>query len=364
MQPSIASTEGHGSAKYAITYFLICVAGIATGWIVAAFVLTSFFAFIYLVLNRGPRSWGSILLMLIPVVGALIALDRLLRRAWPQLLGGIFFYVFPLFLVSLTGTSRVFMAAIGGGLLFAFLSLVPSVAHNPKQSIIFMWAIPSTMFFVIAAIVLPFVGHAANVDAGDHQHDFDPGHFDHDYHHNVDSQHQPFDHSTLHNADHNFDHGIQVSHTDHSMQFHQPDKINLNSYPQQSDHSIFATTDHFNTHSDHLSGHFSVTDGHGQLDFRYDPLTHTYHGLNSQAEGISLHHDLAANTMNLQNHDGLETFHFDKTTGDWIKLGTNGMTRIHTDANTGNISVTGLGSHSTIRIDPITGDGTGTTSNF
>lgn len=157
----------------AVLYGLVCLAGTLSLWIVGFFFVSSFFAFIYMMMNSGWRGIGTMLLAMIPVIGALLALDRMMRKAWRQVLAGWFFYAYPLFTAFAPTGYRVGGAFLGAFLWWAFFSFAKSVRLNPSKSFLMMWALPTTTFFMIAAVVVPFVGAFADIDVDSPDEGFD-----------------------------------------------------------------------------------------------------------------------------------------------------------------------------------------------
>ena len=157
----------------AALYGLVCLAGTLSLWIVGFFFVSSFFAFIYMLMNSGWRGIGTMLLAMIPVIGALLALDRMMRKAWRQVLAGWFFYTYPLLTAFAPTGYRVGGAFLGAFLWWAFFSFAKSVRLNPSKSFLMMWALPTTTFFMIAAVVVPFVGAFADIDVDSPDEGFD-----------------------------------------------------------------------------------------------------------------------------------------------------------------------------------------------
>ena len=157
----------------AVIYGAVCASGIGSAWVLGFFALSSFFAFIYLLLNSGPRSWGALLLSLIPVIGALLALERMAKKAGKLIVGGIFFYLFPVFFMTAPIGGRILGFVLGTLFFWAFFTFVPGVRSRPGMAFVFMWSLPTIFFFIVLAIVMPFIGRAADVDAGDFDNDFD-----------------------------------------------------------------------------------------------------------------------------------------------------------------------------------------------
>jgi len=158
-----------GAAMYGLT----CLAGNITLWILGFFFVSSFIAFIYMMMNSGWRGFGAMLLAMIPVVGALIALDRVMRKAWRQVLAGWFFYLYPLFTAFAPTGYRIGGAVMGAFLWWAFFTFAKNVRQSPTKAFLMMWALPTTTFLMIAAVVVPFVGVFADIDVDTPDEGFD-----------------------------------------------------------------------------------------------------------------------------------------------------------------------------------------------
>jgi hypothetical protein len=374
----------------AVVYGIVCGSGVGAAVAVGLFAVTSFIAFIYLLLNRSPRSLGMILLSLIPVIGAVIALELLFQRAWKQIIAGLFFYVFPLFFMVAPIGSRLFGVLLGGLLFYAFFNYVPGVRNNPGATFMFMWALPTVFFFIIAAIFMPFIGRAADVDAGgfdagDHDfggsagastHDyssFDHGYaahdqgFEGDYSSSGDVTFQHPD-SGLIGQDHDFsgDHGFQPESPHFGNDFSHDtgvgghDQFDLTSYPHQG----LSQPTWLESHFDPNSGRLSVEGSHGSFDL-FSPSQGEFVGYNGDGQMIHFSHNPETHSVTMMGPDGPKFLLQDQGTGTWSHIDSNGMTIIKSDPVTGWTHVRGPGSEMTIKFNPFnnTATGTGTVTN-
>lgn len=157
----------------AFLYGLICLAGTITLWILGFFFVSSFFAFIYMMMNSGWRGMGTMLLAMVPVIGALLALHRMMRKAWRQVLAGWFFYSYPFFTAFAPTGYRIGGAVLGAFLWWVFFTFAKNVRRSPAKSFLMMWALPTTTFLMIAAVVVPFVGLFADIDVDTPDEGFD-----------------------------------------------------------------------------------------------------------------------------------------------------------------------------------------------
>jgi hypothetical protein len=374
----------------AVTYGIVCGLGVGTVAVVAFFAITSFFAFIYLLLRRSPRSIGMILLSLIPVIGALIALELIFKRASKQIFAGLFFYVFPLFFMVAPLGARLIGVFLGGLLFYAFFKYVPGVRNNPGATFMFMWSLPTIFFFIIAAIFMPFIGRAADVDvsdfdAGNHdfsgsgvdsQHDFSS--FDHDY--PTHAQGFEGDYSTssdvsLHHLDSDLIGQGQNATVDHSFQYQSPDFGNdfslddgIGGHDQfdliSNSHQGVSQPTWLESHFDPTSGRLSVEGSHGSFDL-FSPSQGEFVGYNSDGQMIHFSHNPETHSVTLTGPDGPKFLLQDQGTGTWSHFDSNGMTIIKSDPITGWTHVHGPESEMTIKFNPFnnTATGTGTVTN-
>lgn len=361
----------------AVAYGVVCASGTVAALSVGFFALTSFFAFIYVVSNRGPRTWGMLLLALIPVIGALIALDRLLRRAAKQVFAAFFFYIFPLFFFAAPSGARIVGGIVGGALFFAFFAYVPGIRENPWANFVFMWAVPSILFCAVAAIIVPFIGHAAHVDADHGGFGHDHGNLGHDGMHDLMTHtgydHTMHDHSSLHSSldvhgglgghsahsDHFLD-GGHIAHdhgyaADHGIASH--DRFDLSSYPQQA----HVQPTWFESHFDPTSGHLTIDGTHGHFNLFSQP-DGGFVGHNADGAMVHFSHDPASHSITMTGPDGIVHLAQDSGTGTWMHLGPDGLTTMRTDPVTGWTHINGPGSEMTIKFNPFTNSGYGSGS--
>ncbi len=384
----------------AIIYAIVCGSGSSAAGVVLFFAVTSFFAFFYVLLNSGPRSFGAILVSLIPVVGGLIALGRLIGRAGKQLVGGIFFYLYPLFLVATPINSRYLGALLGGFLFYSFFEYVPGVRNNPRATFMFMWALPTILFFIILVTVLPFFGGAVDVDASDFDsghHDFggmdgfsdqytsgfDDGFIDHDYgtsgYQVMPQQDGIFDFESSNDFD--LDHTDNQSYTqdqsfsgDHG--FHSDpngfgdslyqsyaaegnEQFDLTSYPDQGFGLPISHPTWLNSDFDPTTGRLSVEGTHGSFDL-FSPTHGEFVGYNGDGNMIHISHNSDTHTITMNGPNGPQVLLQDQATGTWSHHDANGMTVIKNDPVTGWTHVRGPDSEMTIKFNPYNSTWTGT----
>ena len=351
----------------AVLYGIVCGLGLGAVAVVTFFAVTSFVAFIYLLFRRSPRSLGMILLSLIPVIGALIALELIFKRAWKQIFAGLFFYMFPIFFMVAPIGARLFGVFLGGLLFYAFFKYVPGVRNNPGAAFMFMWALPTIFFFIIAAIFMPFIGRAADVDAGNFEagdHDFgDPaGVSNHDF--------SSFDHpdSNLMDHGHNFsnDHSFQSETHHYGNDFSHDNGIGADSQFDliSNPHQGGSQPTWLESHFDPTSGRLSVEGSHGSFDL-FSPSHGEFVGYNGDGQMVHFSHNPETHSVTMTGPDGPKFLLQDQGTGTWSHFDSNGMTIIKSDPVTGWTHVRGPGSEMTIKFNPFnnTATGTGTVTN-
>jgi hypothetical protein len=337
----------------ALVYGAVCASGIGSAWVLGFFAITSFFAFIYLMLNSGPRSWGALLLSLIPVIGALIALERMAKKAGKLILGGIFFYIFPVLFMTAPISGRIFGFFLGTLLFWAFFGFVPGVRARPGMAFVFMWALPTIFFFIILAIVMPFIGRAADVDAGD----FD-GYAD-DYDHGYD--HASSDSAT--NIEFSSDFGGGVFTSDYEAGNY--GQFELASYPEQAIAPIPSQTmpqpAWFESSFDPTSGRLTIEGSNGNFDLSM-PSPGELMGFNSDGQMVHFSHNPDTNTVMMTGPDGIKFMLQDEGTGTWAYNDASGRTTISNDPVTGWTHVRGPDTDMTIKYNPFNNTATGTES--
>lgn len=362
LQTSTFVERHRGVLLGAALYGCVCGSGVVAAWVVGLFAITSFFAFIYVLLNGGPRSWGMFFLSLIPVIGALVALERIVRRAGKQVLAGLFFYVFPLMFLAAPVSGRVVGAVLGGGLFFSYFAFSKTARRRPRATFMFMWALPSTLFFVIAAIFVPFIGRAADVGAiddglaGDFGMGGEFGTSDFDssaeaFHAGITSD-SSFGEiavpSSLAFDGNQLDFGIDgVTH----------DEFHLDSYPDQTIGEPIWSESHF----DPVTGRIEVEGSFGEFDLA-PTADGNYFGQTADGSMVHFAHNPTTQTLTISGPDGIKAMTQDGATGDWIHYGPTGMTRVRTDPITGWTHVHGPSSEMTIKFNPFnnTAYGSGT----
>ena len=341
----------------ALVYGAVCASGIGSAWVLGFFALTSFFAFIYLMLNSGPRSWGALLLSLIPVIGALIVLERLFKKAGKIIAGGFFFYLFPVFFMTAPIGGRIFGFFLGALLFWAFFGFVPGVRTRPGMAFVFMWALPTIFFFIILAIVMPFIGRAADVDGGD----FDG--YDDNYDQGYDYVSSDSDSDFGHSPDFGGEFGGGVF--SHDFDASGYDQFELDSYPDQG---IAPMPSHampqpawFESSFDPTTGRLTIEGSHGNFDLSM-PSPGELIGFNGDGQMVHFSHNPDTNTVMMSGPDGIKFMLQDEGTGTWAFNDASGRTTFSNDPVTGWTHVRGPDTDMTIKYNPFNNTATGTES--
>lgn len=355
-----------------VIYGLTCLAGNITLWILGFFFVSSFIAFIYMMMNSGWRAFGTMLLAMIPVVGALIALDRVMRKAWRQVLAGWFFYTYPLFTAFAPTGYRIGGAVLGAFLWWAFFTFAKNVRLNPAKSFLMMWALPTTTFLMIAAVVLPFIGAFADVDVDTPDEDFDYADGLHE-----DMTVSSLDDSSTYGATSPFG---EVSNGPSGFSESAQGTVGetglLSESVLRSDTDVVFTTSLIMDSETGLAGSQELLVGQGMdsgiEEIRLDPITGAQHIQTSDGT-ISLHYseisgrltghspsgtpmeiwtDQVTGEVHISNNDQATSFRHDPTTDSWTSVSESGTTRVDTDPITGEMRIRSPEGVVRFRVDP------------
>lgn len=357
----------------AILYGITCAAGTLTWWVLGFFFLTSFFAFIYLIVNSGWRGLGTVLLAMIPVVGALIALDRVLRKAWRLFLAGWFFYVYPLFTAFAPSGIRLGGALLGAILWWLFFTFARGVPTNPKNSFVIMWALPATTFFMIAAIVVPFVGAFADVDVDMPTDDFE------DF---AGASQWNSANESFHELAVDSEPGLFAT-SQHLASSNTPLTPGVAAQDGLFSSSVPATEIQFNLQSE--ASHFDSVDIGGSQDplqvlsgtseieeIRIDPFTGAQHietsdgvfslgysevtgrltGQSPSGSSLEIWSDQVTGEVHVSADSQITSFRYDSTGNAWTSVSEAGTTRVDTDPITGEVRIHSPEGVVKFRIDP------------
>lgn len=357
----------------AILYGVTCVAGTLTWWVLGFFLLTSFFAFIYLIVNSGWRGWGSVLLAMIPVVGALIALDRVLRKAWRLFLAGWFFYIYPLFTAFAPSGFRFGGAVVGATLWFLFFTFAKGVQTNPKKSFVTMWALPATTFFMIAAIVVPLVGAFADVDVDMPSDDFDdftggsqPNTVNDSFHETAVGDEPGFFATNQHIASGNspltlgevgengfFSSSVIGTETQFSLQ---PDASHVDSldYAESHDPSpdLSGTSQIEEIRIDPFTGAQHIETSDGVINLGFSEVTGRLTGQSPSGTSLEIWSDQVTGDVHVSTDSQITSFRYDPTGNAWTSVSDAGTTRVDTDPITGEVRIHSPEGVAKFRIDP------------
>ena len=347
-------------------YSAVCASGPGATAIVLLFIATSFFAFLHMVFNGPPRSWTSVLIALVPLIGGLYALGKMLTRAFSHVLPGLLFYIFPLVISAAPLGKRMVLSGIAGCLFFCVFSFVPGVRENPRASFIFMWALPTSFFFIACALVLPFIGHFADVNSVSHSphghgdDGFTSGHDHQLSHHQVQMSDHPgtvhltHDHHVVHDhpgiANRFHDGGYFVN-NHHLIGHSQP----LSSYPQQG--QVHATW--FDSRFDPTTGHITINGTHGH--FELSPSADGgFMGQNSVGAQIHISHDPHGHTLTVTGPHGIRILNRDGANGEWRDWIGGKLTTVREDPLTNSLHIHGPDSEMTIKFNPLNNSAHGT----
>lgn len=357
----------------AIFYGVTCAAGTLTWWVLGFFFLSSFFAFIYLIVNSGWRGLGTVLLAMIPVVGALIALDRVLRKAWRLFLAGWFFYIYPLFTAFAPSGIRFGGALVGATLWFLFFAFAKGVQTNSKKSFVIMWALPATTFFMIAAIVVPFVGALADVDVDMPTEDFEdfaggsqwnsanesfhetavggePGLFDTSQY--LASGNTPL---ALGGAEVNglFSSSVSGTETHFDLQSGalETDSIAM-AESQDPLHVLSVTSDIEEIRIDPFTGSQHIETSDGVISLGYSEVSGRLTGQSPSGTSLEIWSDQVTGEVHVSADSRVTSFRYDPTGNAWTSVSEAGTTRVDTDPITGEVRIHSPEGVAKFRIDP------------
>jgi hypothetical protein len=357
----------------AILYGITCAAGTLTWWVLGFFFLTSFFAFIYLIMNSGWRGLGTVLLALIPVVGALIALDRVLRKAWRLFLAGWFFYVYPLFTAFAPSGIRLGGALLGAILWWLFFTFARGVRTNPKNSFVIMWALPATSFFMIAAIVVPFVGAFADVDVDMPTDDFEdfaggaewnsanesfhetavggePGLFESSQ--RLISGNPPLSQGAAGETG-LFSSSVPATETQFNLQSHdsQLDSVDIGG-SQDPLQVLSGTSDIEEIRIDPFTGAQHIETSDGVFSLGYSEVTGRLTGQSPSGSSLEIWSDQVTGEVHVSADSQITSFRYDSTGNAWTSVSEAGTTRVDTDPITGEVRIHSAEGVVKFRIDP------------
>ena len=213
---------------------------------------------------------------------------------------------------------------------------------RPGFSFVFMWALPTIFFFIIAALFLPFIGQAADVDPGDVDSD-------------LETDFDEFEQMNYSSAE--FSNPVDF-YSDLSQQTNY-EQFDVLSYPDQRPPEPIWSESHF----DPETGRVSVNSSSGDFDF-FSPQEGQLVGHNSEGQMIHISQNLNTGHIEMSGPDGIKFLTQDQATGNWSTTDSSGTTVIKTDPVTGWTHVNGPDSEMTIKVNPFTNKafGTGTSS--
>jgi hypothetical protein len=302
-------------------YLLVSLWPVAIGLLIVS-ALTSPISLVVLFHRRRWRGWKWALVMMIPVVGGLAALYRLLTKSPGILVLGCIVWWAPLIAMGTGAFSFVTVAPIGAAAFWGQMTYLAK-RRSVSQVLLPLHAMPTILFISAASIILPFIGQGADADHGGGHQDHDGAHPEPLPTHPDHIAFQPMPPGT--HAPVAFHHDVGPIHHDVGPIHHEAGGVHHDA-SQVQDHTSSSV---FDLRHDAVTGDVHVHGSDGtHFDVHHDPVTGDLHG-----GGLTAHHDSVTGDVHVHGSDGT---HFD----------------VHHDPVTGDVHAGG----STVHHDPVTGD--------
>jgi len=331
-------------------------------WLIALPV--SFIAMIILAISSRYQ-WWQFLLLLIPIVGVIIVIVRMLSslEKSKRLIGMSFLvWSYPFLSIASPGIVRYVFAVIGGLIMFQFLVRDRLISQNPKRSALFMLAFPSFLLILVTAVFAPLV-HGVQADHEPEHNYTDPESFNND--HGLDSYGLD-GHSSILANEHTGMFGYPSQSLSHESlsstnvdSFHFPDNPILNTVHSQFDGTHidgndFGQLDHrIDIRQDAITGGLQINDGLDNYQFDFDHVTNSWHGSTPLGD-TSTYHDPVTGQFRLTAGEQVFKYDYKPIDGTWHGSGDAQGHVLSEDKVTGQLHVRFPEGRGEFRWDPVT----------
>lgn len=373
----------------AVIYFAILAPGKWTLLLLLMALLASIPAFVLLIVSRGRRLTWATLLLFIPFAGAVYAIYKLLRRSSPLVALSVGIWVYPLLILFTSGATRLLLATLGSGIFWALLTFYKPFRAKPTEVTTFLLAFPTLSFFLLAALVLPFLASTADVDVDlDGDKDFDLGLATNTSLDGESASIETFhsgasdSHSSLyqsHQDTHGFGSEVNTPNAFEETPWNtyvgnssppgaSPDEVadSLFARDSMADTSISSpsqylgntdVSDDFAQQIDEVSfdtitGDPTVHSGSERIEFRYSETSDRLVGRLTDGASVEVWSSPVTNDIFVGDGGHISKFHLDPIDHSWKSVGPEGTVRIFQDPISGNLRISSPNFESTFRYSP------------